>query len=96
MGKPLDTQSKVAGLITISEFYFLIAALLVAVFLLPTLYKYFGISLAMLLVGVFLFCLLIFLVVSNQFPENFFLNYILYKLRPQVYRSGNDKKGTRN
>ncbi len=93
MGKPLDTQSKVYGLVKINEFYFFIFILVFTVFAAPTLFRYFGFTVTLVLVGFFIFSIMIFLVLSNQFPENFFLHYILFKVSPQVFKGSKDQTG---
>jgi hypothetical protein len=91
MGKPLDTQSKVYGLLKVTEFYVFIIALIFCVFTAPTVLRAVGAIPGLVLLGGGLLSLLVFLVVSNQFPNHFFFHYLLFKFTPQVFKGGRAK-----
>src|SRR5215472_1751623 len=90
MARPLDTESKAFGFLKVRNLYLVIVTFVLCLAFIPVLAKPFGIRAAFFISAGFLFLEVFYFAVSNNLPDNFILNWIRFKMEPQIFFPGRE------
>jgi len=88
MGRPLDQESRVFGILKITELYILIGVFLLGLMFMPALQKIFRLGIALGLFGTVLLVLFSYFALSSGLPDGFFKNMVFFHNDKQHFYPG--------
>jgi len=91
MAKPLDTESRAFGFLKVRNLYLVILTFIMGLAFIPVLAKPLGIKAAFFVCSGLLFLEIFYFAISNNLPDNFILNWIKFRMEPQIYFPGREK-----